>query len=87
MPSNCSVSGMLSVANSKRQANPLHESKTKKNRRVIGRRREATMKHRQREQRQVGQGPDPGTSLPPHGPNSLGGAGIIYSHLAIVKAV
>jgi len=85
MPTNCSVSGMLSVANSKRQANPPHENKIKKNRRVIGRRREATMEHGQRER--VSQGPDPGTSLPPHGPNSLGGAGIIYSHLEIVKAV
>ena len=85
MPSNCSVSGMPSLANSRRQATPLHETKIKKNRRVIGRRREATMEHGQREQ--VSQGPDPGTSLPPHGPNSLGGAGIIYSHLAIVKAV
>jgi hypothetical protein len=42
------------------------------------------MEHRQREQ--VSEGPDPGTSLPPHGPNDQGGAGIIYSHLEIVKA-
>ena len=60
MPLNCSVSGMPSLASSRRQATPLHENKTKKNRRVIGRRREATMEHRQREQRKVGQGPDPG---------------------------
>ena len=60
MPSNCSVSGMSSLANSRRQANPLHANKTKKNRRVIGPRREATMEHRQRERRKVGQGPDPG---------------------------
>ena len=87
MPSNCSVSGMPSQANSRRQANPLHENKIKKNRRVIGQRREATMEHRQREQRKVSQGPDPGTSLPPHGPNDQGGAGIICQHLEIVKAV
>ena len=48
-----------------RQASPLHENKTKKNRRVIGRRREAT--HRQR-QRKMNQGPDPGTSL--HSPRA-----------------
>ena len=57
VPSICSVSGQPPRASRRRLTSPLHENKTKKNRPVIVRRREAITGDRQREERKVAQRP------------------------------
>jgi hypothetical protein len=83
--SNWSVSGMPSPANS---SSPLNENKTKKNRRIIERRRGATTEDGEQERGRVVRGPDPApyaACLP--GLNGQGGEKMISAHLEVVKTV